>query len=168
MNLTNNTTGVIASAGKLGALSPAATLANAGLKTAITAVDGSGNGSFAINGVNINFNVNTSFLGEVITNINESSAGVTAAYDASNDRFTLTNNITGDSNITVSEAAGGFLGAMGMTSGPTLTRGTNAQYTLNGGPPRRCRFTSAQTRSASSGYTSARNESIRGCSSSAE
>ena len=72
----------------------------------------------------------------MITRINQSGAGVTAAYDPSGDRFTLTNNSTGDMGINVTEAAGGLLGALGLTTGATLGRGTNAQFTINGGPTR--------------------------------
>ena len=59
--------------------------------TLITAVNGSGDGSFKLNGVSIAYNVNTDTISSVLTRINDSSAGVTAAYDAVNDRFTLSN-----------------------------------------------------------------------------
>lgn len=121
------------STGMLGATSKSAVLTNARLKSEITAVDGSGNGSFSVNGVAIAYNVNTDSLSAVLQRINQSGAGVTAAYDSSNDRVTLSNNITGDIGIGVSEAAGGFLDALGLTSGLTLTRGINAEYTINGG-----------------------------------
>ncbi|MBI2815134.1 MAG: flagellar filament capping protein FliD [Opitutae bacterium] len=138
MKLANNGTGAVASSGQLGVLDPAATVANARLKTAITAVDGSGNGSFTINGTTISYNVNTDALGAILTRINQSAAGVTAAYDAAGDRVTLTNNVTGDIGLTVSETAGGLLGALGLTpaGGGTLARGVNAQFTVNGGATR--------------------------------
>ena len=135
MKLANNGTGTVASSGQLGVLNPTATLANARLKTPITAVDGSGNGSFTINGSTISYNLNTDALSAIMTRINQSAAGVSAAYDAANDRVTLTNNITGDIGLTVSETAGGLLGALGLTAagGGALSRGTNAQFTVNGG-----------------------------------
>lgn len=138
MKLANNGTGTVASSGTLGVLNPLATLVNARLRTPITAVDVSGNGSFTVNGVSISYNVNTDALGGILTKINQSGAGVTAAYDASNDRVTLTNKVTGDIGISVSEAAGGLLGALGLssTTGSTLLRGTNAQFSVNGGPTR--------------------------------
>jgi len=132
--LANNGTGSISSGSALGTATPGSTLAGARLSTAITAVDGSGNGSFAINGVNIAYNLNTDTLNSVVSRINAASAGVTAAFDVANDRFTLTNSTTGDLGIGVSEAAGGLLGALGLTGGSTLARGSNAEFTVNGGP----------------------------------
>lgn len=117
----------------LGATSKSAVLTSARLKTAITAVDGSGNGTFSLNGVSINYNVNTDSLSAVLQRINQSGAGVTAAYDGSNDRVTLSNNVTGDIGIGVSETAGGLMDALGLSSSLTLTRGVNAEFTVNGG-----------------------------------
>jgi flagellar hook-associated protein 2 len=134
----NGTTDPVTSAGTLGVLNPFATIANARLQVPITAVDASGNGTFNINGVTISYNVNNDALGAVITRINQSGAGVTAAYDPSGDRFTLTNNATGDMGINATEATGGLLDALGLTAGTgsALGRGTNAQFTVNGGPTR--------------------------------
>lgn len=123
----------IVSGGALGSVSQTATLANARLRTAITAVDGSGNGSFALNGVTINYNVNTDSLNGVISKINASSAGVSAAYDAANDRLILTNKTTGNLGVNFSESAGGFMAAAGITGG-TTAYGNDAQFTINGGP----------------------------------
>lgn len=123
----------IVSSGALGSASQSATLANARLRTAITAVDGSGNGTFALNGVNINYNINTDSLSGVISKINASTAGVTASYDATNDRLILTNKNTGNLGINFSESAGGFLAAAGI-SGGTTAYGNDAQFTINGGP----------------------------------
>lgn len=127
----NSTTAT--STSMLGATNKSAVLTSARLNSAITAVDGSGNGTFAINGVNIAYNVNTDSLSAVLQRINQSGAGVTAAYDSSNDRVTLSNNITGDLGIGVSEAAGGLMDALGLSSSLTLTQGDNAEYTINGG-----------------------------------
>ena len=68
----------------------------------------------------------------VLDRINNSSAGVTATYDTLNNRFTLTNNSTGDVGISMQDVTGNFLAATGLSSG-TLTRGQNLLYTLNGG-----------------------------------
>ena len=134
LKLSNNGTDTVTSYGSLGAARTATTLANAGLKTAITAVDGDGAGSFTINGVQIDYNVNTDSLSTLMKRINASSAGVTASYDAVNDRMTLANSATGDLGITVSETAGGVLGALGLTSGHTTVRGGNAEFSVDGGP----------------------------------
>jgi flagellar hook-associated protein 2 len=132
--LANNGTSSVSSGTALGTVTPGATLANARLSTAITAVDGSGNGSFTLNGVNIAYNVNTDTLNSIVTRINAASAGVTAAFDVATDRVTLTNTTTGDLGIGASESAGGLLGALGLTTGGTLSRGLNAEFTVNGGP----------------------------------
>lgn len=134
LKLANNGTGTVASYGSLGAARTGTTLANAGLKTAITAVDGTGAGSFTLNGVSIDYNVNTDSLSALMKRINASGAGVTASYDAVNDRMTLSNSATGDLGIAISEAAGGVLGALGLTSGHTTVRGENAEFSVDGGP----------------------------------
>jgi flagellar hook-associated protein 2 len=133
LKLTSSTGTTATSFGTLGAARTSATLATAGLRTAITAVDGDGAGSFTINGVSIDYNVNTDSLSSVLKRINSSAAGVTASYDAVADRVILTNNATGDLGLTISEAAGGLLGALGLTDGGTTVRGQNARFTVDGG-----------------------------------
>jgi flagellar hook-associated protein 2 len=46
----------------------------------------------------------------------------------------LNNSKTGDLGMTLSEDAGGLLGALGLTSGFTSTRGKNAEFSIDGGP----------------------------------
>lgn len=133
LKLNNNGAASVSSSSRLGSVKPTASLATANLGTAITAVDGTGAGTFSVNGVAIAYNVNTDTLSSVVARINASTAGVSASYDAVNDRVTLANKSTGDIGIAVSEAAGGLLGALGLTSGTTFTRGENAEFTLNGG-----------------------------------
>lgn len=133
LKLGNNGTATVTSSGQLGTVKPAATLASANLGAAITAVDGSGNGTFSINGVVFTYNVNTDTLAGLIAQINQSAAGVTANYDPTSDRVTLTNDTTGDVGVAVDEAAGGLLGALGLTTGGTLVRGKAAQFSVNGG-----------------------------------
>lgn len=134
LKLANNGTDVIASSGKLGSARTSNTLASAGLNTAITAVDGTGAGTFTINGVAISYNVNTDSLSTVMKRINASAAGVTATYDAVNDRVSLANNATGNLGMTLSESAGGLLGALGLTAGYAATAGKNAEFSVDGGP----------------------------------
>ncbi len=133
--LANNGTGSVTSSNGLGTVDTDAALTDARLKSAITAVDGSGNGTFAINGVDIAYNVNDDSINDIIARINAADAGVTAAYDSAADRVTLTNDRTGDIGLGVSEAAGGLLDALGLTSGAgaSLQRGVNAQFTIDGG-----------------------------------
>ncbi len=133
MKLANVDGSTATSISKLGSVNKSAALSSARLKTPITAVDGSGNGTFAINGVSISYNVGTDTLSGILQKINQSGAGVTAAYDGSNDRITINNNVTGDIGIGVSETAGGLMDALGISSGLTLARGVNAEFTVNGG-----------------------------------
>ncbi len=133
--LANNGTGTVTSSNGLGTVDRDAALVDARLKTAITAVDVDGNGSFAINGVSIDYNVNDDSLDDIIDRINAAGAGVTASYDSAADRMTLTNNATGDLGLGVSDSAGGLLEALGLTTGTgaSLQRGVNAEFTIDGG-----------------------------------
>lgn len=133
LKLGNNGTDTVSSSAALGTVKKSATLANANLGATITAVDGAGAGSFSVNGVDIAYNVNTDTLTTVLKRINDSSAGVTASYDSNSDRVVLTNKSTGDLGIAVNEAAGGLLGALGLSNGTTLVRGDNAEFTIDGG-----------------------------------
>ncbi len=132
--LNNNGTGTIGSGGALGSTHVSTPLAGARLRSAVTAVDPSGAGSFSVNGVGIDYNINTDSLSTILGKINASSAGVVASFDAASDRVILTNKTTGDIGLSLSEAAGGLLDALGLTGGSTLERGKNARYTVNGGP----------------------------------
>lgn len=134
LKLGNNGTGTVTSSAALGTVKVNSTLATAGLRTAITAVDGAGDGSFTINGVAIAYNVNTDTLSGVISKINQAGAGVTASYDGVTDRVLLANTSLGNLGIAVSEAAGGLLGALGLGSGGTFVAGQDAEFTVNGGP----------------------------------
>lgn len=134
MRLTNRgDSSPVVSSNSLGTLNKSLALTSARLNTTITNMDGSGDSSFTINGESIAYNVNDDTLTEVLKRITDSDAGVTATYDSATDRVTLTNKTTGDTNITVSETAGGLLAALGLTTGSTLTRGQNAEFTVNGG-----------------------------------
>jgi flagellar hook-associated protein 2 len=133
LKLTGNNADAITSSGALGTLQLNNTIAHADLKTALTGQDGSGNGSFTINGVAISYNLDTDSLGTLLSRINNSNAGVTASYDANDDRVVLTNNSTGDVGITAGDTSGNLLSALGVTGG-TLAAGVNAQFSVNGGP----------------------------------
>lgn len=128
--LANNGTGTVSSSGKLGTVKTTAALASAGLSTSV-----SGSGSFSINGVSISYDTATDSLSSLASRITKSSAGVTATYDATNDRMLLTNNVTGDMGVSVTDDGNGILAALGLTaaSGGSLTRGQNALFSVNGG-----------------------------------
>ena len=128
--LFNNNSGTVASTSALGHVNTSAALNAADLKTAITD-GGSGKGAFTINGVTINFNAGTDSVQSVLNTINESAAGVSAAYDPVNNKFVLANKTTGDVGISLQDVTGNFLAATGL-SGGTLSHGKNLLYNLNG------------------------------------
>ena len=131
--LSNNGTGSVASAAKLGSIQMKAALNNANLG-AVISDGGSGNGAFTINGVSLSFSATSDSLTNVIDRINSSSAGVIASYDSANNRLSLTNKATGDMGISLQDSAGSnFLAATGLTGG-ALTRGDDLLYTVNDGP----------------------------------
>jgi flagellar hook-associated protein 2 len=129
--LYNSGTGSITSASALGTVQLGGSMSNADLATTITD-GGSGAGQFTINGVAINYNASSDSIENVLDRINNSTAGVTAAYDPVNDSFTLTNKTTGDTGISMQDVTGNFLAATGL-SGGTLQHGQNLLYKLNGG-----------------------------------
>lgn len=134
VRLGNNGTSSTTSSSTLGSAALALPLADSRLRSAITAVDVDGAGSFAINGVTIDYNINTDSLSAVLSRINDADAGVTASYDSINDRVVLTNKTTGDIGLGIDEDPNGLLGALGLTSGATLSRGIDAQFSVDGGP----------------------------------
>lgn len=128
--LHNNGTGVIASSAQLGVIKQSASLSAANFATAISD-GGAGAGEFKINGVSITYSVGDS-AATLLKRINDSAAGVSAAYDTVNDRFVLSNKITGDIGLGLEDVTGNFLAATGL-SGGTLERGQNLRYTIDGG-----------------------------------
>jgi flagellar hook-associated protein 2 len=124
-------TGAISSTTALGHVNLEADMTSADLAMPITN-GGSSNGAFEINGVSFSYNADTDSIQDILNNINQSAAGVSAAYDPINNRFLLTNTNTGDVGISTKDVTGNFLAATGLASG-TLTHGENLVYTLNGG-----------------------------------
>ncbi|MGA2555088.1 MAG: flagellar filament capping protein FliD [Verrucomicrobiota bacterium] len=129
--LYNNGGGSITSAMALGGVKLDSVLSSANLATPIND-GGAGNGQFLINGVAIDFNASTDTVNSVLQKINDSAAGVTATFDASNNQFQLTNTTTGDVGISLQDVTGNFLTTTGLSAG-ALQRGTNLQYSINGG-----------------------------------
>jgi flagellar hook-associated protein 2 len=129
--LYNNGETTVTSTGALGGINLNDTLNDANFSVPI-ATDGSGNGQFLINGVAINYNSSTDTVSDVLNEINNSAAGVTATYDAANNQFQLTDTNTGDVGITLQDVTGNFLAASGLSSG-TLQAGSNLTYSINNG-----------------------------------
>lgn len=134
LRLSNNGSASVASSAALGSSSLSLPLADSRLRSAITAVDGTGAGTFSINGVAIDYNINSDSLSAILNRITASDAGVTASYDSVNDRVVLLNKTAGDVGLGATEAPNGLLNALGLTTGSTLARGKDAQFTVDGGP----------------------------------
>ncbi len=103
-------------------------LQDARLQTALSA----STGTFTINGVQFAWDKTSDSLNNLISDINSSAAGVTAAYDATTDQLTLTSKTLGSSQITLSDDSGNFLAATGLLAAAQST-GTSASYRINGG-----------------------------------
>lgn len=129
--LYNNGSNAISSVTALGSINLSNPVSTANFATAITD-GGSGAGSVKINGVSISYNASTDSANDILQRISNSSAGVTATYDAVNKRFLLTNKTTGDVGISMQDVTGNLLAATGLSAG-TLQRGNNLQYTINNG-----------------------------------
>ncbi len=136
LRLFNNGSATSTSGTPLGTASPTLPLAHARLAAPITTADDAGGGAFRINGVEIAYNLSVDSLSTVIARINASSAGVTASFDPASDRVTLQNNSTGDLGVSLEEAPGGLLSALGLVpgAGALLLRGQDAEFSVNGGP----------------------------------
>lgn len=115
----------------LGGLDIAADLTNARMTTALS----QSTGTFKLNGVEFSYDAAVDSIGNIISKINSSAAGVTAGYDPFADSLTLTNNQTGAVTVGVQDVTGNFLAAMGLV-GAAQTMGVNAAYSIDGGPPR--------------------------------
>jgi flagellar hook-associated protein 2 len=122
---TNGTTSVTSTTG-LGRLNPTVDLATSGLATTPTA------GNFTINGVSIPYSAGES-LNTLISNINNSGAGVSAVYDTYDDQLVLTSTSRGAQGISVADGTSNIASALNLTSTTsTLTLGKPTQFTLNG------------------------------------
>lgn len=107
------------------------TTATANLQTAVTA------GTFLINGKS--FDTTGKTFGQLITEINNSGAKVTASYDLNANKLQFISTDPGSTLMSLADGTGNFLTAMGLiVAGDTTaaqTAGTNAQFSINGGPP---------------------------------
>jgi flagellar hook-associated protein 2 len=113
------------SAASIGAgFDQAATLENAGLDIEPVV------GSFQINGVTINYDPATDKIGNVITYINNSAAGVLASYDPATETLKLTHETLGTGTaITLEDTTGNFLEAMKLVDSVGATIGAEVAGT---------------------------------------
>jgi flagellar hook-associated protein 2 len=109
----SGSTYTITGSGNVGGINVGSTLNqsnNAGFATAVTA------GTFTINGVQFTVDPTTQNLNNMLTNINNSSAGVVATYDSAHDQVILTSKSTGPQSIALGSAndTSNFLQAVGF------------------------------------------------------
>ena len=124
--LYNNGADTVTSTTGIGRIDPDADLATAGLRTALNP------GTFTINGVSITYNSGDT-LNDLISNINASSAGVSAVYDTYDDQVVLSATQAGPENITVADGTGNIATALRLTSSDSqLQVGKPTLFTVNG------------------------------------
>ncbi len=131
---TTQATQDVASAAGVGGVNITEPLASSRLSTAISGLDVNGNGEFTVNGVSIAYSQADS-LGEVLSRISASTAGVIATYDSALDRVLFSAKTTGSLSIAFQDVTGNLLSAAGASTA-TQSLGKNALFrisTLNGG-----------------------------------
>jgi flagellar hook-associated protein 2 len=89
-------------------------------------------GSFFINGVQINVDVNTETVSSILGAINDSDAGVTASYDTANDTIRVVSDTLGSRTVSFISGTSNFLDMTNLTTA-VQEAGNDAQFTLNGG-----------------------------------
>ncbi len=119
--LFNNGTNSVTSNIGAGRVDSTTALAGASLRSgaALTA------GTFTVNGISITYTAGDS-LDTVLTNINNSSAGVIASFDSYTDRLVLTSKNRGAQNITVADGTSNLATALRLTSTDSSTSVGNA------------------------------------------
>ncbi len=90
-------------------------------------------GSFFVNGVQINVDVNTETVSSILGAINDSDAGVTASYDTANDTIRVVSDTLGSRTVSFISGTSNFLDVTNLTTA-VQEAGNDAQFTLNGGP----------------------------------
>lgn len=91
----------------------------------------SDSGSFKINGVTISWDAGNDTLDGIISDINSSQANVTAFYDQSLDKITITANDTGSEAIQFEDVSGTFLADTLKLDSATQSIGQDAKFTIN-------------------------------------
>jgi flagellar hook-associated protein 2 len=115
---------------------------NLGVARTLGALDNAGlsgltstkTGVLTINGVAINYDTTSDTLSSIITRINNSSAGVIASLDRTNDQLVLTRKDTGAVAIDIQETSGTLGAALKLAPGTTnaQTIGATSQVTVDG------------------------------------
>ena len=91
-------------------------------------------GTLSINGVGVAYDTTVDSLSTIISRINNSSAGVIASIDRTNDRLILTRKDTGALAMDIEDSSGNLGAALGLSPGTTnaQTIGLTAKVTVDG------------------------------------
>lgn len=125
VNVTQLASATVASSSSVlgAAINPGANLDSSGMTTAVTA------GTFTINGVSFTVDPATQSLNTILGQINSSSAGVTATYDAVTDKVTIANTAAGNTNLInlgATSDTSDFLGALNIKQATQFTNGSGS------------------------------------------
>jgi flagellar hook-associated protein 2 len=88
-------------------------------------------GSFEINGATIEWDAGADTFADIIYRINSSDADVTAFYNESLDKITITSNSTGNESILFKDVEGDLLADVLKLDGVSQDLGDNALFTVN-------------------------------------
>jgi flagellar hook-associated protein 2 len=124
--LFNNGTGSVTSNIGVGRLDTTTAFASSDLRSG-TALS---SGTFTVNGVSIAYSTSDS-ISTVLSNITNSTAGVTATYDSYTDRIVLTSKNRGAQNITVADGTSNIATALRLASTDSgISVGNATQFTV--------------------------------------
>jgi flagellar hook-associated protein 2 len=129
-NATNATNPTLTGTTNLGVARTISSMDSAGL----TGLTSTKTGVLTINGVDISYDTTADSLSSVITRINNSSAGVTASIDRTNDQILLSRKDTGAIAIDITDTSGTLATALKLAPGTTnaQTIGLTSQVTVDG------------------------------------
>lgn len=123
-------TNTVTSTRNLGAIDPAVALNSSNFRDgAVTA------GTFSVNGIAIAVDPATQSIYDVLRDINESDAGVTANYDTATDTIRVVSDTLGSPTVNFGSAGdtSNFLDVVNLDTA-VQTAGKDTQFTVNGGP----------------------------------
>jgi flagellar hook-associated protein 2 len=127
---TNATNPTLTGSSNLGVTRMVSSLDSAGL----TGLTSTTSGILTINGAAISYDTTKDSLSTVVSRINNSSAGVIASIDRTNDQIVLTQQATGAVAIDITDTSGTLGAALKLAPGTTGAQqvGQTAQLTVNG------------------------------------
>ncbi|HEX7490698.1 MAG TPA: flagellar filament capping protein FliD [Candidatus Limnocylindrales bacterium] len=128
--VTNATNPTLTGTTNLGVARTLGSMESAGL----TGLTSTTTGVLTINGVDISYDTTADSLSSVITRINNSTAGVTASLDRTNDQILLSRKDTGAIAIDITDKSGTLAAALKLAPGTTnaQTIGLTSQVTVDG------------------------------------